>query len=103
MTRSGSNQWHGSAFEFIRNDYLNASNFFSGKKDRLHQNQFGGTFGGRILRDKLFFFGGYQRLQAQQQTNATQAFVPTAANLLGDFSVTESAACQSSGRRLCNC
>ncbi len=93
VTRSGSNQWHGAAFEFIRNNFINASNFFSAKKDTLHQNQYGGTFGGRVIRDKLFFFGGYQRLSSSQSQSSTTAYVPTAANMAGDFSATESAAC----------
>jgi hypothetical protein len=100
VTRSGSNEWHGTAFEFIRNNFIDATNFFSTKKDTLHQNQYGGTFGGRIIRDKLFFFGGYQRLKADQSQALTQAFVPTPANLLGDFSATESAACQASGKAI---
>lgn len=94
VTRSGSNQWHGSAFEFIRNNFINATNFFSTKKDTLHQNQYGGTFGGRIIRDKLFFFAGYQRLSNAQAQQSTTAHVPTAANLAGDFSATEGANCQ---------
>jgi hypothetical protein len=89
VTRSGTNQYHGSAFEFIRNNYINASNFYSATKDTLHQNQFGGTFGGPIIRDKLFAFAGYQRSQSKQSQAANQAFVPTAANLVGDFSVTD--------------
>jgi hypothetical protein len=93
VTRSGSNQWHGAAFEFIRNNYINATNFFSTSKDTLHQNQYGGTFGGRIIRDKLFFFGGYQRLSSSQASSATAAHVPTAAMLNGDFSAIESPAC----------
>lgn len=100
VTRSGSNEWHGTAFEFIRNNFIDATNFFSTKKDTLHQNQYGGTFGGRIITDKLFFFGGYQRLKADQSQALTQAFVPTAANLQGDFSATESAACQASGKAI---
>jgi hypothetical protein len=89
VTRSGTNSYHGSAFEFLRNNYINASNFFSSTKDTLHQNQFGGTFGGPILRDKLFAFAGYQRTQSNQSQAATQAFVPTSANLAGDWSVTD--------------
>jgi hypothetical protein len=100
VTRSGSNQWHGTAFEFIRNNFIDATNFFSTTKDTLHQNQYGGTFGGRIITDKLFFFGGYQRLKADQSQSLTQAFVPTPANLLGDFSVTDGAACQASGKAI---
>jgi Carboxypeptidase regulatory-like domain len=88
VTRSGTNTYHGSFFEFIRNNYIDATNFFSTSKDTLHQNQYGGTFGGKILRDKLFAFAGYQHLHADQTQAATQAHVPTAANLLGDFSVT---------------
>src|ERR1700730_14429709 len=89
VTRSGTNSYHGSAFEFLRNNYINASNFYSATKDTLHQNQFGGTFGGPIIRDKLFAFAGYQRSQSKQSQAANQAFVPTAANLAGDFSVTD--------------
>jgi hypothetical protein len=68
VTRSGSNQLHGSLFEFFRNDVLNANTFFynrdnplsSTKKQVLKQNQFGGTIGGALKKDKLFFFGSYQ-------------------------------------------
>jgi hypothetical protein len=100
VTRSGSNQWHGTAFEFIRNNFIDATNFFSTTKDTLHQNQYGGTFGGKIITDKLFFFGGYQRLKADQSQSLTQAFVPTTANLQGDFSATDGAGCQSSGKAI---
>jgi hypothetical protein len=102
VTRSGTNQWHGSAFEFIRNNYIDATNFFSTSKDTLHQNQFGGTFGGRVIRDKLFFFTGYQRTENAQSQALTPAYVPTAANLLGDFSATESTACQPTAIQLVN-
>jgi hypothetical protein len=91
VTRSGTNTFHGSAFEFIRNNYIDATNFFATSKDSLHQNQYGGTFGGPILRDKLFAFAGYQHLKNDQATATTQAHVPTAANLAGDFSVTDPA------------
>ncbi len=93
VTRSGSNQWHGAAFDFIRNNYVNASNYFSLAKDQLHQNQFGGTFGGHIIKDKLFFFAGYQRLVSSSGTSPTSARVPTAANLQGDFSANETFPC----------
>lgn len=113
VTRSGSNQWHGTAFEFLRNNYLNATNFFStckivapattcSAKDTLHQNQFGGTIGGKIMRDKLFFFGGYQRTNQSSTQASTTAFVPTAANLAGDFSVTDGPNCQKTGLQLLN-
>jgi len=102
VTRSGTNRYHGSAFEFIRNNYLDATNFFAtckpvapattcSPKDQLHQNQYGGTFGGKIIRDKLFAFAGYQHLESKQLSANTQAQVPTAANLAGDFSVTDPA------------
>jgi hypothetical protein len=77
VTRSGSNEWHGTAFEFIRNNFIDATNFFSTKKDTLHQNQYGGTLGGRIIRDKLFFFGGYQRLKADQSPEPVNRGNPT--------------------------
>ena len=100
VTRSGSNEWHGSAFEFIRNNFFDASDFFSTRKDTLHQNQYGGTLGGKIIRDKLFFFGGYQRLKADQSQSSILAHVPTQANLNGDFSATESAGCQAGGQNI---
>jgi hypothetical protein len=89
VTRSGSNTWHGSAFDFMRNNYINASNFFS-TRDTLHQNQYGGTFGGRVIRDKLFFFGGYQRLSSSATSSTVTAKVPTAAMLAGNFLPAES-------------
>ncbi len=109
VTRSGTNVYHGSAFEFIRNNYLDATNFFSSctpvapattctAKDTLHQNQYGGTFGGRILRNKLFAFAGYQHLKSDQSQAATTAYVPTAANLAGDFSVTDGPTCVAGGK-----
>ena len=100
VTRSGTNAYHGEAFEFIRNNYLDATNFFSSctpvapattcsAKDTLHQNQYGGTFGGPIKRNKMFAFAAYQRTKADQTQASTQATVPTAANLQGDFSATD--------------
>jgi hypothetical protein len=98
VTRSGTNAYHGSGFEFIRNNYLDATNFYSTSPDTLHQNQFGGTFGGPVKRDKLFAFAAYQRWKADQSQASTQAYVPTAANLAGDFSVTDGPSCESSGK-----
>jgi hypothetical protein len=85
VTVSGTNQFHGTAFEFIRNNIINSKNFFSGK-DTLKRNQFGGTFGGAIKHDKLFFFGGYQGTRVSQMNSATHACLPTTAELAGDFS-----------------
>ena len=76
MTRSGTNTYHGSAFEFIRNNFIDATNFFASTKDQLHQNQYGGTFGGKILRDRLFAFAAYQHLNSKQLSSSTQATVP---------------------------
>ena len=58
VTKSGTNDWHGDVFEFLRNGDVNARNFFAPVHDSLKRNQFGGTFGDRIIRDTLFFFGG---------------------------------------------
>src|SRR5215472_12017016 len=59
VTKSGSNGFHGDVFEYLRNYHMNESNFFATSRDSLKRNQFGGTAGGKIIRDKLFFFGGY--------------------------------------------
>jgi len=98
VTKSGSNQFHGDLFDYLRNGDLNARNFFAPIHDFLKRNQFGGTLGGRIVRDKLFFFMGYQGTRVRATPNGTTSFVPTAATLSGDFSAMESAACQSNGK-----
>ncbi len=90
VTVSGTNAFHGDAFEYIRNNIINATNFFSSQPDQLHQNNFGGTGGGPILRDKLFFFAGYQRTIIHSVTSDSTAYVPNQANLAGDFSGTDS-------------
>jgi Carboxypeptidase regulatory-like domain len=97
VTKSGSNQWHGDAFEFVRNGDVNAINYFAPTQDSLKRNQFGGTLGGRIIRDKLFFFGGIQETIVRQNPSGSSAFVPTPAALAGDFSALDSAACQANG------
>ena len=90
VTKSGTNDWHGSAFEFLRNDAFNANSFFNNAsglpRDVLKRNQYGGTFGGPIKKDRFFFFVGYQgqRLSAQQATGQGTVFTP--AQLNGDFS-----------------
>lgn len=86
VTNSGTNKLHGSAFEFIRNNIINATNFFSSTKDTVKRNQFGGTLGGAIMHDKLFFFGGYQNTVNRQVGNASKYCLPTPAELAGDFS-----------------
>lgn len=86
VTKSGTNDFHGSAFEFFRNGVLNARNFFAASTDQLKRNQFGGSFGGPIVKNKLFFFGSYQGTQLRNVTQANSATVPTAAERAGDFS-----------------
>jgi len=61
ITKSGTNAFHGDLFEFLRNGDLNARDYFAPTRDTLKRNQWGGTIGGPVLRDRLFFFGGYQR------------------------------------------
>ena len=97
VTKSGSNAWHGDAFEFLRNGDLDARNAFASTHDTLKRNQFGGTLGGKIIRDKLFFFGGYQGTRNRTASPQTTAFVPTADVLNGDFSAFESSQCVASG------
>src|SRR5262249_3327608 len=86
VTKSGTNSLHGNLFTFVRNAQFNARNFFAPRRDQLKREQFGGTVGGPILRDKLFFFGGYQGTRIRNTQNGLNAFVPTPANLAGDFS-----------------
>ena len=100
VVKSGTNNLHGNAFEFVRDSRFNASSAFApvgpdGKKlgDGLNRNQFGGTVGGPVVRDKLFFFGGYQRTRFRQTPPDRIAFVPTAAMLAGDFTQLASAQC----------
>ena len=77
VTRSGTNSLHGSGFEFLRNSRLDARNFFDpGKTPPFRRNQFGGTVGGPIRRDKTFFFGGYEGLREGLATTGS-AFVPS--------------------------
>ena len=100
VTRSGTNRFHGNAFEFLRDKRFNASDAFAaigadGKKvsDGLVRNQFGGTFGGPLIRDRLFFFGGYQGTRTRQTPASFIAWVPSAAMLAGDFTAYASPAC----------
>jgi Carboxypeptidase regulatory-like domain len=87
VTKSGTNQWHGDAFEFVRNKVFNAANYFSTTGvDPQKRNQYGFTIGGPIWKDHSFVFFGYQGTRLRTQNNATNAIVPTAANLTGDFS-----------------
>ncbi|MBV9266936.1 MAG: TonB-dependent receptor [Acidobacteriaceae bacterium] len=94
VTKSGSNDFHGDLFEFIRNGDLNARNFFSTTgPDTLKRNQFGGVAGGKIIRDKLFYFGGYQGTRNRSNPPQSVTHIATAAMLAGDFRTIASAAC----------
>jgi hypothetical protein len=97
VTKSGTNRWHGDLFEFLRNGDANAINYFAPRQDSLKRNQFGGTLGGRVIRDKLFFFAGFQQSYIRQDPSSSTAYVPTAAALAGDFSVLDGAGCQAKG------
>jgi hypothetical protein len=85
VTRSGSNQFHGVLYEFLRNQNLDAMNYYDTSLQPYHQNQFGATLGGPIIRNKLFFFGDYEGLRISQAQPIT-SLVPTAAQRNGDFS-----------------
>ena len=93
VTKSGTNEFHGDLFEFVRNGDLNARDFFATKRDTLKRNQFGGVIGGPIKKDKLFFFGGYQRTSLRSDGVQNTAFIPTSASLAGDFTALASPAC----------
>ncbi|WP_158788334.1 carboxypeptidase-like regulatory domain-containing protein [Granulicella sp. L46] len=104
VTKSGTNTYHGSAFEFMRNNFIDATNFFSTSKDTLHQNQYGGTFGGPVRipklfdgRNKLFVFAGFQHTYSRSSSATQNAYEPTAANLAGDWSTTDPAPVSSGG------
>jgi hypothetical protein len=106
VTKSGTNQYHGNAFEFLRHHKFNAASPFApvgadGKRvdDGLKRNQFGGTIGGPVVRDRLFFFGAYQGTPTRVTPSDNIAYVPTAAMLAGDFSGIASPACNN-GRQL---
>lgn len=95
VTKSGTNSIHGDLFEFLRNGDFNARNYFATKQDNLHRNQYGGTIGGPIRKNKIFVFGGYQETRNRTAPPQSIAFVATQQALNGDFSTLESATCQS--------
>lgn len=90
VTKSGTNEIHGDAFEFVRNGDFNARDYFAPVSDNLKRNQFGGTVGGPIKKNKLFFFVAYQGTLIRSAPAATPAVIPTAAMLTGDFRAYES-------------
>lgn len=86
VTKSGTNAYHGDAFWFVRNTAFDAENFFSHSPDQLKRNQGGGTVGGPVLKDKLFFFGGYQQTWIRQESGSGTALSVPAPFRTGDFS-----------------
>src|SRR5438552_2547852 len=101
VTRSGANQFHGTVFDFARNHSFNAIPYFnqtehggSGTDDGLKRNQAGGTIGGRLVKDKMFFFGGLQLTNQAISPQTTNQIVPTQEVLRGDFSKVMSAPCR---------
>jgi hypothetical protein len=86
VTKSGGNGLHGSAFNFLRNTDLDARNYFSPSRGAYRQNQFGGTLGGPIRRDKVFFFTDYQGTQQTQGIDTGEIGVPTSKDRTGDLS-----------------
>jgi hypothetical protein len=94
VTKSGTNEFHGDLFEFLRNGDLNARDFFAATRDTYKRNQFGGVVGGPVRKDKLFFFGGYQRTSLRSDPSQLTAFVPTAAMVGGDFTAFASTRCR---------
>src|SRR5262249_1643190 len=85
ITRSGSNSLHGSAFDFLRNNDLNARNFFSNSVSKYIQNQFGATGGGPIIKNKLFFFGDYEGTRVITGQNTGLVLVPSADDRAGNI------------------
>jgi hypothetical protein len=103
VTKSGTNAFHGDVFEFVRNNLFNATNpapvtakGADGKRltDGLKRNQFGGTIGGPIMKNKLFFFAGYQETLQRQQPASQFSFVPTQQMLAGNWTTFASTQCQ---------
>jgi hypothetical protein len=87
VTRSGGNDFHGSAFEFFRNDKLDARTFFAPVRPALRYNDYGFSFGGPIQKDKFFFFGGIEWKKIRRLSSPSVQTVPTLAELNGDFSL----------------
>ncbi len=85
MLKSGTNQFHGAAYEFFKNNKLNARNFFDKSVGALHYNYYGGNVGGPIIKNKLFFFGDFLRI-SDHEANANTLTIPTAAQISGNLS-----------------
>src|SRR5882724_5340664 len=107
VTKSGTNAFHGDLFEFVRNDLFNATTYFAAVNPQTHEkvhstlkrHQFGGTAGGPIVKNKLFFFGGYQGTTIRQDPADVRNVLPTTAILNGDWSAFTSPQCNA-GRQI---
>jgi len=86
VTKSGTNSFHGSLFHFLRNDALNATPWNVSEKPALRRNQFGGSFGGPVVKDRTFFFTSYSGLRQRETDIRSTAVVPTALERQGNFS-----------------
>jgi hypothetical protein len=89
LTKSGTNQFHGDVFEYVRNDLFDGRDYFNpttAHKPEYRQNQFGGSMGGPVMRDRVFFFGDYEGFRSLQGTPTSVNTVPTPAERTGDFS-----------------
>ena len=88
-TKSGTNKMHGLLFEYLRNDYFDANDFFSNRnhlrRPENNQNQFGGSIGGPIMKDKLFYFFNYEGTRIKQGVGRIST-VPLDNERIGDFS-----------------
>jgi len=100
VTKSGTNEIHGDVFEFIRNGAVNARSAFATTVDQLKRNQFGGTVGGPVIRNKLFFFAGEQTTLIRTAPATNTAYVPTADMLAGDFSAITAPACNTAHKQI---
>jgi outer membrane receptor protein involved in Fe transport len=87
VTKTGGNDFHGNAYEFLRNKVLNSKGYFDPSKGKYNQNQFGATFGGPIRKNKTFFFGSYEGNRISQGQSIGNITVPTDAERNGDFSL----------------
>jgi carboxypeptidase family protein len=106
VTKSGTNEFHGDLFEFVRNDLFNAKTYFAavgsdGNKVRssLKRNQYGATIGGPVVKNKVFFFAGYQGTKLRSDAADTLGFIPTPAMMAGDWTAFASPACNA-GRQI---
>jgi hypothetical protein len=86
ITKSGTNALHGSAFEFLRNTDLDAKNYFDSTRGTLQRNQFGGTLGGAVVKNRVFFFGDYQGTRQSQGISTGDLLMPSIAEKGGDLS-----------------